>query len=92
MNRPVANDLLLDKQVAFQTHHDMSGQVTHGEFVVDRLYCAGFKDFPSCKVLAQETAQKLVKKLEKFGTRGENQIAKEVSYKAQVSFFKGRVK
>ena len=92
MNRPVANDLLLDKQVAFKTHHGTDGQVTHGEFVVDRLYCAGFKDFPSCKTLAHETAQKLVRKLEKFGSRGENRIAKEVSYKVQVSFFKGRVK
>ena len=88
----MANDLLLDKQVVFKTCHDKDGKVTHGEFTVDRLYCAGFQEFPSCQTLALETATKLVHKLEKFGKKGVNQVAREVSFKVQVSYFKGRVR
>ena len=91
-HRPVANDLLMDKQLTFETCRDNIGQVTHGEFSVDRLYCAGWSEFPSCQELAQETAQKLVSKLARFGHGGVNHVAREVSYKVQISYYKGRVR
>ena len=92
VHRPVANDLLMDKQLTFETYRDSTGQVTHGEFSVDRLYCAGWSDFPSCQELARETALKLVNKLAKFGHKKVNQVAREVSYKVQISYYKGRVR
>ena len=92
VSRPVANDLLLDKQLIFDPSLDSEGKITHGNFIINRLYCAGWNSFPTCTDLAQDSARKLVEKLQRFGHKGQNYVAREASYKVQVSYYQKRVR
>ena len=101
VNRPLGNDSLLDRQMRFEPVTDsVSGLVTHGLWTIYRFYRAGFKHFPDCRSLAKDTATKLVKKLASLGSQGKlstgvgghSYSAREVTFKVQSSFFKGRVR
>ena len=90
--KTLANDQLLSKQLTFKMNTEAPKEKPHGEFHIDRLYCAGFSNFPSCVRLSQETASKLVAKLAACGKNGVNYIAREATYKVQKSYMKGRVR
>ena len=66
--------------------------MTHGTFNIHRFWRAGFEKFPTCEGLARETAAKLMKKLASFGRNGRSFACEEVSYKAQKSYARGRVR
>ena len=90
--KTLANDQLLSKQLTFKMNTEAPTEKPHGAFHIDRLYCAGFDQFPDCIRLSQETASKMINKLAACGKNKVNYIAREATYKVQVSFMKGRVR
>ena len=90
--KTLANDQLLSKQLTFKMNPEAPSEKPHGAFHIDRLYCAGFDQFPDCIRLSQETASKMISKLAACGKMGKNYIAREATYKVQLSFMKGRVR
>jgi len=47
----------------FKMNTETPSEKPHGAFHIDRLYCAGFDQFPDCIQLSQETASKMIRKL-----------------------------
>ena len=93
LNQPLGNDSLLERQLRFEPIRSQeTGQVTHGTFNIHRFWRAGFEKFPTCEGLARDTAAKLMKKLASFGRNGRSFACEEVSYKAQKSYARGRVR
>ena len=93
LSRPLGNDALLERQLRFEPEYDPSGHVVElGHWTIYRFWRAGFSNFPSCENLARGTAEKLVRKLAGFGRKGSSYAAREVTYKAQTSFIKARVR
>ena len=88
----LANDQLLSRQLTFKMNTEIPNEKPHGAFHIDRLYCAGFDQFPDCVRLSKETASKLVNKLAACGKNGVNYIAREATHKVQMSFIKKRVR
>ena len=46
--KTLANDQLLSKQLTFKMNTEAPSEKPHGAFHIDRLYCAGFDQFPDC--------------------------------------------
>ena len=90
--KTLANDQLLSRQLTFKMNTEAPKEEPHGAFHIDRLYCAGFDQFPDCVRLSKETASKLVNKLATCGKNGVNYIAREATHKVQISYMKGRVR
>ena len=91
-SRPIANDRLMDKQISWEPIYDKTKSVVGGNFVINRFWRPHFDLFPSCSSIARETASRLVKKLQSLGSQGVSHCARELSYKVQVSYDKGRIR
>ena len=80
------DDILMRRQVTFQPT-----SATNGDFILDRFFRAGFSTFPSCRQFAENTAWKLIMKLDKYKTGEISFMGREIDYKVTKSFVNGRV-
>ena len=60
--------------------------------MIHRFWRPNFDLFPSCDSVARDTASRLVKKLQSLGSKGVSHCARELSFKVQTSFDKGRIR
>ena len=91
-SRPIANDRLMEKQISWKPVYDKNKSVIGGNFVIHRFWRPNFDLFPSCDSVARDTASRLVKKLQSLGSKGVSHCARELSFKVQTSFDKGRIR
>ena len=90
LSKPVYNDVLIDKQLSWTPCKNKHSQVTSGEFLLDRYWCASFHLFPSCQQLAKTAALKLVHRLAQFGGGKTTFVAEEASYKIGKAFISNK--